>query len=220
MSVKIIVDPGSCHLGSVNKTYHLIEHAKDAGADAIKFQLFKEEVPFVPPNIMLPWDWFPKLVEYGNNIGIEVFASFFHWDAYKVIRDAGCKSIKFAYGMRGQVQSYWLSGVLAQFDTAYVSNDFMEWHPTKIADTKIKRLWCIPQYPVPFQVDFTDKFKRFDGFSSHCMGTQQELMAMRAGAKIIELHMKLPGQTNECPDALISKTPEEVTRLCVWRDMV
>jgi len=155
MSVKIIVDPGSCHLGDEGRAYDFVNRSVEVGADAIKFQLFKEEAPFVPPNIMLPWSLFPKLVEHGQLIGIEVFASFFHWDAFQAIKDAGCKSIKFAYGMRGQVYEYAIKKELDSFENVYVSYGFMD---TLHQVEGLTHLWCIPEYPVPYQVDFTQTF--------------------------------------------------------------
>lgn len=69
-------------------------------------------------------------------------------------------------------------------------------------------------YPVPFKVEFGNIFYKFDGFSSHCLGIDQELQAVYSGAKWIELHLTLGYPDITCPDAAFAKNPKELQTIC------
>ena len=197
--MRIIADPGSCHMGDLSMAKELIDVAREAGCSAIKFQLFKD----LPPNIELPYKWMPELVEYGK--GIEVFASVWDEDGVQALRGAGCRSIKFSYGQRGKA---FLS--MRGFTSIYVSGDVLHnFHPNHI------RLYCIPEYPVPYQINFDCLFHgRFDGFSDHTLGCRQTMNAIRAGAKVIEKHIRLDHASNDgVPDGKFALRPAELREM-------
>jgi len=205
---KIIAECGSCHDGEKKKALELIEIAKECGADAVKFQLLTD-VEVKRGNIELNWSWFPDLMTHGDRLGIEVFASVFNIDGIKWLKKCGCKSIKFSYGRQ---QEAYLERVdpnsYNSFDNIYVSTDVM-------GETLIHciNLYCIPLYPVPYIVDFENIFPKFDGFSSHTLGIQQDMKAIDMGAKYIEKHFQ--GSWNsQCPDAKFAIYAEELKDLC------
>jgi len=208
---QIIIDPGSTHDGEKKKALELIEIMAEAGADAVKFQLLtkKEEVG---GNIGIDWDWLPDLIEWGRRMDIEVFASVFNKDGIKWLRHCLCKSIKFSYGMRELCADAILenTNLLNPFKDIYLSGDVMKAHP-KITTN----LYCIPEYPVPYIIDFENVFPLFDGFSDHTLGIKQTVTAIDMGAKYIEKHGQGPWHSNT-PDGNFAIRPEEIRDLCQY----
>lgn len=109
----------SCnHMGSLDKAMRLIQQAKDAGADAAKFQLYSpdsmtlnigtgdfviQEGPWkgrkmyeLYAKAQTPKDWFPTLISYGKTIGIAVFASVFDKASVDYLESLDCPAYKIA----------------------------------------------------------------------------------------------------------------------------
>lgn len=211
MGVTLIGDPGSCHMGNWNRAARLVALGAEAGLDAVKFQLLKpQRRPDPAGNVHLPWSWLERLVRLGERYQIEVFASVFIPAAIGAVWEAGCQSIKFAYS---QSSTLWRVGIQDQvkaFRTIYASTDVMHPLPTL---PNLKQLYCIPEYPVRWLVDFEELFPRFDGFSSHCLGIRQDVLAVRSGAKILEKHFTLDEPGITCPDHQFALRPTALRRL-------
>ena len=195
--VEIIGDVGSTHMGDKQIALDSVKAAKEAGLDAVKFQLFIDK----PPNIHMPYEWMPDLVALGKDIGIEVFASVWDVSGIKMLKKCGCRSIKFAYSERKTVA---IDG--ADCKRVFVSHDYADTprgsHP----------LFCIPIYPVPYLIDFEKIYKKFIGFSDHTKGWQQTLAAIRAGAKVIEKHVNFNPKAN-CPDSMFALQEDETAKM-------
>jgi len=203
--VKIIGDPGSCHLGSFDRACDLVRIGKDSGLDAVKFQLLTGNES-KGGNIGMDWEWLPELIVLGDRLGVEVFASVFDKSGIDWVRKCGCKSIKFAYS---QYLKYLQFNVLEKpFQNQYVSCDVM--NERQIVNAI--KLYCVPEYPVPYKIDFEGLFPRFDGFSSHCLGIEQDLNAVKAGAKFIEKHFQ-GDWDSDCPDGAFALRPKQLKQL-------
>lgn len=196
--VEVIAEIGSCHMGEFYLAKEHIRIVKECGANKAKFQLFRN----LPPNIDLPYSWFPELIEYGRNIGIEVFASVFNKDAFDIVC-RNCNSIKFAYSMRNSFL----------IDSCKDMNRYVSYSVMDNINQDVKKLYCIPIYPIPYKIDFEEIFIRFDGFSSHCLGIKQDVEAVKNGAKIIEKHFCLDNPEINCPDSKIAIGPNDLERL-------
>jgi sialic acid synthase SpsE len=203
--MKIIGDPGSCHLGSFDKASELVRIGANAGLDAVKFQLLTSNET-KNGNIGMNWDWLPELIVLGDRLGVEVFASVFDNSGIDWVRKCGCKSIKFAHS---QYLKYLQFNVLEKhFENQYVSCDTSN---DRIIENAVK-LYCIPEYPVRYIIDFEGIFPRFDGFSSHCLGIEQDLKAMIMGAKYLEKHFQGDWES-DCPDGAFALRQKDLTRL-------
>ena len=200
--VKIIGDPGSCHMGKKEIALELIRAGAICGLDAIKFQIFKN----LPPNIELPYKWIEGLVKYGEGLGVEVFASVWDEDGMSKLRQAGAKSVKFAYSQRN---SPLIETALELFDNVYISGDVFTEFPKRA-----ERLYCVPEYPVPYIPNFEDLFpNRFDGFSDHTLGNESALLAVKQGAVVIEKHFTLDRKDIDCPDHRFAIKPKQLGQM-------
>jgi len=196
--IEVIADPGSCHLGSKDLAKQLIKAASDSGADAIKFQLFKNK----PPNIALDYDYFPELVEVADDHDIEIFASVWDREGIDLLNDCGCKKVKFAFGSNDIHLFHCAAQKLKIYQSGDVNTTF---YPGAV------KLFCIPEYPVQFVVAWEDIFSRHDGLSDHTLGFTQTMNALNAGAEIVEKHIKLDGFF--VPDDNFALTPKEFEQM-------
>lgn len=118
----IIAEAGVNHNANEALAHDLISHAKSAGADAIKFQLFKaeslvtqgaEQAPYQKTSMQesyknqyemlkaleLPRDVFFRLKEYADSIGIDFLVTPFCIDSLDfLINDLGINTIKIGSG--------------------------------------------------------------------------------------------------------------------------
>ena len=199
--MKIIADIGSCHMAKLEYCKEAIDLASNTGCWAIKFQLFKGEEFTKNGNIELPREWWGELVEYAKD-RIIIFASCFDVEAIDLIRKTG-PYIKIPYSKRFE----W--GWLNQKDV-FVSCSPSEAHKF----TGFKRLFCIPEYPVLYKVDFNIlRQYKFIGFSDHTVGYEQTLEAVKHGAKYIEKHITLDHSDINCPDHYFSLRPKELKEM-------
>jgi sialic acid synthase SpsE len=205
--VRVIADPGSCHLGKINSAFRLIEEARDAGAWAIKFQLFPKRYE-ASGNIMLPEEWFvDNLVPYARQLGIECFASVFSMAALRAVIRAGCNYVKFAYGYRNKRTHAhaW------EFVPSIIGSGDYEKQPLPANI----RLYCVPEYPVRRKVELPYFVGFWDGFSDHTLGTAQTKRAIDAGARYIEKHLRLGTKHDrDVPDGRFAVTPKQLKEIC------
>ncbi len=114
----IIAEISANHLGSLDRAFELIDAAKHAGADAVKFQAYHpdtitvdcEDPAFVISDPMwkgrtlydlyteaqTPFTWFPKLWEKAASVGILPFASVFDETALSMLEDLDSALYKIA----------------------------------------------------------------------------------------------------------------------------
>lgn len=191
----IIVDPGSTHMGKLKYALEHIDRAADAGADVIKFQLFKNPKGYTGGNVELPLNWWPELEERAALKGIKLTASVFNQKMLSFLLKKKPEFIKLAYSKKDE--AYWIGRILDEDIKPIVSCDVMT---DRLIPRGCIKLYCIPEYPVRYEISFDGLFPRFDGFSDHSLGIRQTIKAIYAGARYIEKHTTLPHGDITCPD--------------------
>lgn len=112
----IIAEAGSNHNGSLEQAQRMVDVAKEAGADAIKFQIFrakkmypnkpidvryledigiKEDLYNLIKKLEVPYDWIQKLHMYCEKVGIEFMATPSDLEAVRLL-DTYVSSFKIA----------------------------------------------------------------------------------------------------------------------------
>lgn len=120
----IIAEAGSNHDGNYEQALKLIDIAVEAGADAVKFQIFKAsklyhkksgKIEFMGNDLELydflksmevPLDWIPKLNEYCKGKNIDFLFSIFDLELIKKIKEYDIKAIKIASPELNYVQLF------------------------------------------------------------------------------------------------------------------
>lgn len=111
MSTFIIAEAGANHNGSFKQAITLIDIAKSAGADAVKFQIHKAETLYskntpdfaqynnlleMIKEIEIPKKWLKNIKQYCDDIGIEFMATPFDESAVEYLVNLGVKRLKIA----------------------------------------------------------------------------------------------------------------------------
>jgi len=203
--VRLIAECGSTHMGKLSRILEAIHRCQDGGIDALKLQLFPNEAPYVPTNIWLDPEIFVTAFNYAKKHSFQLSASCFDQSSYELLKTLNVPFIKLAYGKKEQ-----FSWIADDGQERIVSCDVMTDHLVPSYATK---LYCIPEYPVRYEVAFDGLFPRFDGFSDHTMGIRQTVRAIEAGAKVIEKHVRLGYADETCPDARFAVTIEEFAKV-------
>jgi sialic acid synthase SpsE len=209
MSTRLIAELGSCHMGKIERLKEAVDRCKVSAIDHLKFQLFPNDDKYTKVgNVWLSHELFREVFLYGKESGVSVSASVFDLESYYFLRNLQPDFIKFAFSMKET--SWMIKDCLDHGFEAIVSCDVMTDH---LVDRRATKLYCIPEYPVRYEVAFDDLFHRFHGFSDHTLGTRQTKRAIEAGAQIIEKHVRLGHEDETCPDARFAVLIEDFAKV-------
>ena len=174
MSTFIIAEAGSTHCGRMDYALELIEKAKEAGCDAVKFQVFSDKLyaPNTPDfggykdinslmaSLVLPREWLPVLKARCDNIGIEFMATPFDEEAIKLLVDLGVKRLKIAAFESSDPRFLRMCGETKLPLIISLGAEALEaWEVFKILrddrlplgedDPEVTFLHCVSKYPTP-----------------------------------------------------------------------
>ena len=202
-SIYVIADAGSNHAGELARAKRLIEVSAEAGADAVKFQLFKwPDVAKYPetcdPRFELPEAWIPELAGYANDRGLHFLCTCFaawsisvvqpYVSAWKVGSFEATKDFISRHDPRkpllvslGMVLDSRLDEMLLEFPNAIFLHCVSK-YPTALENSSLGRI----RYPII-------------GFSDHTEDDRAALVALGRGAKVFEKHIQCQDQP-ETPD--------------------
>lgn len=117
--IKVVAEIGCNHNGNLDLAFQMIDLAKRAGADAVKFQTFvaEELVSEYAPKaeyqkarnaqesqldmlrkLEISKEGYLRLKEYAENIGLEIFSTPFDFPSFEFLRDIGQKIWKIPAG--------------------------------------------------------------------------------------------------------------------------
>lgn len=235
MKTEIIAEIGSNWEGNLKKAKKIINECKKAGADAVKFQMWraadlysknhpnwneikKSEVTFAIAK---------KLKEYSDKIGIEFFSSAFYPEAVDFLEKIGVKRYKVASwtAKLGHKFSKETLEKEAKTKKPIIISMGMGGNKNKLTKmfSKNKNLiycYCVSEYPLPFNKINWKKAIKYNGFSDHSLGIIApivfSILKKNQNPKkiIIEKHIKL--KNSKGPDAETSITVEELKEMIFY----
>ncbi|MDY6793305.1 MAG: N-acetylneuraminate synthase family protein [Thermodesulfobacteriota bacterium] len=225
----IIAEIGSNHDQSLDKAFKLIEMAGKAGAQAVKFQLFKAEKMYpattkmydIFKSIELNADWLPILVERCRNIGVEFMASPFDKESASLLNDIHVSAFKIA---SSEIVNLGLLTLIASFKKPLIIStgmcDLVDVHDAvecclRAGNKKVVLLQCGAMYPIPaahvnlkVMDTFFSLFGCPVGLSDHTSGLTAAIAAVGRGACVIEKHVTMDKKSNG-PDHFFAMEPDE-----------
>ncbi len=234
----VIAEAGSNHNRDLKKALKLIDVAVEAGADAVKFQVFRAETLYSkntprfpgenkPPfelirNVELPRNWLPKLAEHAISQDIIFLSTPFDYTAVDELDSLGVCAFKWASSEITDLQflEYAASKGKPMIISTGMSNlaDIQEAIDTikKVGNANIILMQCTALYPTqPEQVNLRmmdsmrNAFHLPVGLSDHTIGLTAPIVAVARGACVIEKHFTLSRKLKG-PDHPFSLEPEEL----------
>ena len=231
MKAIIIAEIASNWQGSVNKAKKIIHECNKAGADAIKFQMWRAEDLYNTshPNWKnikkseLTFEQVKKIKKFADQIGIEFFCSVFYPEAVNFLEALKVKKYKIASRTCLLKDPYSMDTLLTEARTKkpVIISMGMGGNKKKIKDIFKKNkktfCYCISKYPTALNEINWNEAKKFDGFSDHTLGIIAPIIftviksQQKARRIIIEKHVKL--KNSKGPDASTSITTEQLKEL-------
>jgi sialic acid synthase SpsE len=224
----IIAEIGSNFNQNLNTAYKLIIAAKMAGADAVKFQLFKAQKLY-PENekmfnlfksIELNSKWIPKLKKFSEDNNIEFLSSAFDIDSIKILESNNIIAHKVA---SSEATNFELLKVFAKtkkpiiFSTGMCDIDDVKKAYNLFKKTHMIIMQCCSVYPLN-NIDvnlnvikcYKKKFPKARlGFSDHTLGNTAAITATGLGAIVFEKHLTL-NKKSKGPDHFYALEPKEL----------
>ncbi|MFA5097246.1 MAG: N-acetylneuraminate synthase family protein [Candidatus Margulisiibacteriota bacterium] len=236
--VYVILEMANAHDGSAQIAGQIVDAAADAGADAIKFQLFTADELAVPDfsyyelykKLQMPLETWKGLVKHAKDKGLDVLFDVFGLESANTAFDLNAAGIKVH---NADISNYELLRSIAKMKLpvilscggSYVSEIHKAMDILKKNGTdKIMLMFGIQSYPTQPEDSFlakiqllNDEFSVPVGFAPHLEGGSQEAvlvpgLAVAAGAKAVEVHLTLD-RSKKLPDYFSSLEPGELKQM-------
>lgn len=219
MTTFVIAEIGVNHNGSLQVAKRLIDAAKDAGADAAKFQLFKSQKLWGNDSIKhleLRFADIEKLHAHCQQVGVEFMCTPFGVEELVFLTPL-LKRIKIASGCIARRPLLRVAGdtrlpVVLSTGMSKMSDvgDALK----ELGSSETTILHCTSSYPCRLEdvnlnaMDSLRAFERPVGYSDHTSGITVPIAAVARGAVMLEKHITLD-RNQEGPDHKTSITPRE-----------
>ena len=231
MKTIIIAEIGANWEGNLNTAKKIISECKIAGADAVKFQMWRAKDLYSETHpewstikkSELTFDKAEKIKKISDEFGIEFMCSAFYPEAVTFLESLGVKRYKVASRTcllkdpfaletlqnKATTKKHIIISMGMGGDKKKLQNIFLK--------NKVTFCYCISDYPLNFNKINWKKAVNFDGFSDHTMGiTAPILFAILKKQKkskqiIIEKHVKL--KNSKGPDASTSIDTKQLSDL-------
>ncbi len=231
MKSYIIAEIASNWEGSFSKAKKLIDESKNAGANAVKFQmwrakdLYNEKHPnwkFIKKS-EVTFERAKKLKKIADDAGIEFFCSAFYPDAINFLEKLKVKQYKIASRTCLIKDPFSLETLQAKSNTKkpVIISMGMGGNKKKIEKifSKNKKIfcYCISEYPTKINKINWKQAIKYDGFSDHTLGIIAPIIfatlkkQKHARNILIEKHVKL--ENSKGPDADSSINTNELKEL-------
>jgi len=227
----IVAEIASNWEGSFTKAKKLIQESKNAGASAVKFQMWRASDLYdnKHPNWKfikkseLTFEKAKKLKVIADKVGIEFFCSAFYPEAIKFLEKLKVKRYKIASRTCLLKDPFALETLQQKSATQkpVIISMGMGGNRKKLerifSKNQITFCYCISEYPTPFKKINWKKAINYEGFSDHTLGIIApiifSILKKQNNAKniIIEKHVKL--NNSKGPDASSSIDTDELKQL-------
>ena len=231
MKTIIVAEIGSNWEGSISKAEKIICECKKAGADIVKFQMWRAKDLYSKnhPNWKeikkseLTFEKAKKIKKISDKIGIEFMCSVFYPEAVKFLETLNVKRYKIASRTCLIKDPYSLQVLESKAETKkpIIISMGMGGNQKKIgkifSKNKITFCYCISEYPLKFEKIDWKKAIKYDGFSDHTSGITAPILftilkkQKKSKQIIIEKHIKL--KNSKGPDASTSMDTKLLSEL-------
>jgi N,N'-diacetyllegionaminate synthase len=240
--VYLIAEVGVNHKGNLDYALEHLHAAKEAGADAVKFQTFKarelasfkyapDQVDFFHA-VELQFPEFARLFQEAGKVGIDFLSTPFDIDAVDFLDKLPVSAFKVA---SGDLTNHSLLAYIARKGKhIFLSTGMSNIGEVADALSVIRRngnrdvtlFHCVSLYPTPPERanllavrTLAETFDMPAGYSDHTIGVEACIAAVALGAVVVEKHFTLD-KSQPGPDIALSCNPEELASLRKSIDLV
>lgn len=226
----VIAEAGSNFNQDFDTARRLIDVAAEAGAHAVKFQLFRADVLYpgggelhkIFKSVELNPDWVPLLNEHAKSQGLHLLASAFDKASVDVLESINVAAHKIASSETTNLG--FLHYVASKGRPIIISTGMCDMVDVEEAvnvslgagNSEIILLQCGAMYPLPPEManlrvlkTLTDAFHCPVGFSDHTLNTSIAKVAVGMGANLFEKHFTLD-RSAPGPDHFYALEPKEL----------
>ena len=219
-NILVVAEAGINHGGNLDTAKRLVDAAKDAGADCVKFQFFSSRKLWGDERIKhleLRFSEFVLLHRYCESVGIEFMCTPFGVEEVILLRQF-VKRWKIASGCltrRPILEAVRDTGLPIILSTGMATLQEIATAEQVLWDGDLTLLHCTSAYPCPIDqvnlramLELRDTFRTPVGYSDHTLGITVPIAAAAIGASVIEKHLTLD-RTATGPDHLTSIEPND-----------
>ena len=245
--IYIIAELSCNHQQDYDTAVETIEAISNSGADAVKLQTYTPDTMTIDCNnknfqieegpwsgrtlydlyqeAYTPWDWQPKLKDYAEELGLQLFSSAFDKTAVDFLEEMDVPAYKVA---SFEIQDIPLIKYIASkgkpviMSTGIATLSDIEAAVKacrEVGNDQIALLKCTSSYPAPIEKanlktipNMRETFDVIVGLSDHTLGSTVPITSVALGAQIIEKHFILDRDLDS-PDAEFSMEPEEFKQM-------
>lgn len=231
MKITVVAEIGANWEGSLTKARMLLYKCKKAGADVVKFQMWRAADLYSKndPNwdiinkSELSFEKAKKIKKIADKFGIEFMCSVFYPEAVRFLESIKVKRYKVASRTCLLKDPYSLETLETKAKTKKPIIISMGMGGNKkyiekiFSKNKTIFCYCISEYPLKFNKINWKKAMEYDGFSDHTLGITAPILftilkkQKRAKQILIEKHVKL--ENSKGPDANTSINTEQLANL-------
>ncbi len=224
--VLIVAEPGGTHEGKLDCMLTMIDVAKEAGADIIKFGWVSDPVQMCARrgmnpaenallHIAFPAQWHIELWERCKQVGIKYACTTFLAEDLPIVAIFvnRFKVSSFEASDRSFLRAHELYGKPIMVSTGMQDGEELTWLlRRRKRNPNIQLLHCASAYPAPVDALNLAVIRKYtlDGFSDHSGQIVTGVVAVAAGARIVETHFKLDDCDHGNPDFPHSLWPVEL----------
>jgi N,N'-diacetyllegionaminate synthase len=226
----VIAEVGSNFDRSLDKAKKLIDVAKEAGANAVKFQLFRADVLYpnrdglydIFKSIELDAEWVPVLDKHARDQGLHFMASAFDMGSIDVLEAVNTVAHKVAssettnLGFMHKLASTGKPIIISTGMCDMVDVEEAVSACLGAGNNQIVLLQCGSMYPLPNKLvnlrvikSFAQRFNCPVGFSDHSLDQIAAITAVGLGATVFEKHFTLDKKSSG-PDHFYALEPDEL----------
>lgn len=237
--IVVIAEVGMNHGGSVEWVKEIVPKLKEAGVDAVKFQLFTPSLFISPSNTQrfeqvskraLSRTQFEEIYDFCQDFELSVFATAVSHDWVPFIATK-CGVLKIASGdfvfsptidsaLRSNAKLVVSTGATTREEIKEFVQKAKGMRPGNHYHESIGILHCISSYPPKLEqanLNAIPDLKILSGltvgFSSHFMEDAPIYASLALGARIFEIHVTNDRNQTDFRDHALSRTPEELGTL-------
>lgn len=233
--VYVVAEAGVAHFGSLEKALALVDLAAEAGADAVKFQIFRAEYLISGQDRQwqqrmasreLPYEDFRRIADYSRQQGIAFFATAHDGPSLEFLDTLNPPVYKIG---SGEVHNWdFIARAASKGQPLIVSTGMYDWAAVddlarcleRAGNPEVVVLHCVTQYPTPpaeVNLRAMDALRRrlgcLVGYSDHTKGFHVCLAAVARGACLLEKHISLDFDLPDAQDWKVSCGPHDLSEM-------